>query len=172
MIVNLQGELSGLLVKRQDLAGNADALRARVIELNNIGPQLREMQRNVSVLEDSYRSFAKKAEEARLSDNLRQQRDANVRIVEPAEPPVNGKSNRLLMLAAGIALGLVAAIATLIILLTLQQVAVTVRDAERAMELPVLVAVAEGGNRARPQSDKPRKRGHGGSFWKFRGARI
>ncbi|MDE1174016.1 MAG: Wzz/FepE/Etk N-terminal domain-containing protein [Parvibaculaceae bacterium] len=171
MIVNLQGELSGLLVKRQDLTGNTDALRARVVELNNIGPQLREMQRTVSVLEDSYRSFAKKAEEARLSDNLKQQRDANVRIVEPAQPPVNGKSNRLLMLAAGIALGLVGAIATLIILLTLQQVAITVRDAEQAMELPVLVAVAEGGNRARPQTDKPRKRGHRGSFWKFRGAR-
>lgn len=168
MIMTLQGELSGLIVKRQELGSNTDSLRARVIELNNVGPELREMQRTVSVLEDSYRSFAQKAEEARLSDNLKQQRDANVRIVEPAQPPTSGKSNRIIVLAAGVALGLVGVVATLVILLTLQQVAITVRDAEQAMDLPVLVAVAEGGNRPKPQTIEPRKKHNLGLFWKFR----
>ncbi len=70
-------------------------------------------------------------------------RAANVRIVQPPEPPAHGSSLRTLVAAAGLVFGVVAACATLVIKIATRQIFLTIRDAERALDLPVVVSVTD-----------------------------
>jgi len=147
--LSLQTEFDGLQARRLRLTTDAAAVQARLDELNRLGLQLRDMQRNRGVLEETYRTFSLKAAEARLADDLERGRVANVRIVQPAVPPQNGSSPGMIIAVAGFVLGGLAAFVTVVLLTTLQQVFVTIRDAETHLDLPVVLAVALGGNQRR-----------------------
>jgi len=147
--LSLQSELDGLQARRLRLTADATAIQARLDELNRLGLRLRDMQRNRGVLEETYRTFSLKAAETRLADDLERGRVANVRIVQPAVAPQQGSSPGTIIAAAGFVLGILAAFVVVVLLTALQQVFVTIRDAETNLDLPVLLAVALGGNQRR-----------------------
>lgn len=140
-LANLQTELRGLQARRASLATSAAAIQARLTELDSLGREYRDLRRTRDVLEETFRTFARNTEESRLANELERSRLANVRIVQPAIPPEQGSSPRKLLFGGGIALGLISAAAILAVLTALRQVFVGVSDTERALGLPVLVAV-------------------------------
>jgi len=149
-----EAELRGLQARRVELANAAGTLQTRLDEMNALGRQYRDLARARDVMEETLRNFERNSEVTGLADALSRTRAANVRVVQPPEPPPRGRSPRPLLLAGGVLLGLIAVAATLALLTVLRQVFVTVEDAERALDLPVLLAVPmrEAGAPRRPRS--------------------
>jgi uncharacterized protein involved in exopolysaccharide biosynthesis len=141
-------QLQGLQARRAELASTADSLAKRLEDLNGYGRAYRDLQRSRDVLDESYRAIARSNEEAQLAGALERARGANVRVVQPPELPSAGRSGRAALLAGGLALGVLAALAALAIRNGFRQTMITVREVERAMVLPVLAAVPAGGTRA------------------------
>ncbi|MBV9782230.1 MAG: hypothetical protein JO264_00270 [Acidisphaera sp.] len=140
-LIAAEADLRGQQARRVELANASAALQARLDELNGFGRQYRDLRRARDVLDDTYRNFERNSEVTGLADALQRTRAANIRVVQPPEPPARGRSPALLLFAGGILLGLVAVAATLTLLTVLRQVFVSVEDVERALGLPVLLAV-------------------------------
>jgi capsular polysaccharide biosynthesis protein len=92
-------------------------------------------------LDQSYRSIVRSSEETQLSAAVERAGAANVRVVQPADAPLTGKNPAMIVMACGVALGILAAIAVFALLNATRQIFVSVHDVERQLDLPVLLAV-------------------------------
>uniref|UniRef100_UPI0026F104FC hypothetical protein n=1 Tax=Phenylobacterium aquaticum TaxID=1763816 RepID=UPI0026F104FC len=87
-----------------------------------------------------YQDLAKTAENASLENAMSRSR-ANVRVIQAADPPLKGKSGRMILLAAGLGLGLAAAFATVVVSQALSEIMITTHDVEEKLTVPALLAV-------------------------------
>ena len=143
----MQADRRGQEAYLASLKDTNQQLQARLAELNGAGQQYRVLHRDRDVLEQTLQTFARSSEEAQLNQALERTREANVRVVQEAQPPPNGTSTRLLIVLAGLLAGLVCAVGTMLLLAGTRQVVIDAPDAERRLELPVLVTVAQGRRR-------------------------
>ena len=129
--------------------------------MTGVARHYRDLQRTRDVLDQSYRSIARSSEETQLSAALERAGAANVRVVQPADAPLAGRNQGPLVMAGGVVLGLLSAIAVFALLNATRQVFINVRDVERQLDLPVLLAVplAAGPRRRRPSPAQPARRG-------------
>src|SRR5581483_9582359 len=146
-----ESDVAGLSHGRAEAGQALKDANDRVRQLTEIGPQYRELVRERGVIEAAYADVAKRAEDNRLQDTLSR---ANVRVIQRADPPVKGHTGRLLILAAGLALGLAAAGSSVLWATALSEEMVTPRDVEHKLDLPVVLSVPwrerpAGGRRAR-----------------------
>ena len=138
--LRLQAELDGLTAQRASLKQQGDDLSGQINDLLAKSSQLRELQLNRSLLEESFRSYTLRVEDARVAENADRGRSANVRIVQPPEVPSKPQSARGgILIGALLASVLVGAVAAVLANAT-RQVFLTPADAERALGLPVLAA--------------------------------
>jgi uncharacterized protein involved in exopolysaccharide biosynthesis/Mrp family chromosome partitioning ATPase len=152
-LADTQGDLAGLKQARAVAARDLQIASTRLTELVKIGPDYRELVRKRSMLEASFSDLAKRSEDTQLSDTLSKSK-ANVRVIQAADPPVKGKSGRLILLVAGLAMGLVAAAAVILISTAFSDVMVTPRDVEQKLDVPIILTVGvdeDGGGRRRSQ---------------------
>ena len=136
---SLTVQLRGLQARQAILLTQADRIQTRNDELVTLSQDYRELKRTRDVLEQSFRTIAQSTEETQLANALERAAGANVRVVQPPDAALAGASQGRLLAFGGIALGLVAAAATLAVLLALSRVALTAGDVERALGLPVLL---------------------------------
>lgn len=142
-LATTRGELAGLQSGRAQLADALGAVRARLAGLVEIGPRYRELTRQRSLTETAYRSVAENAEDSRLQSSIAGA-NANVRVIEAAQPPTKARTGRLLILAAGLVVGALAALAVVIVSAAASPVMLTPRDAEVRLRAPVLATVPLG----------------------------
>ncbi|WP_291537415.1 hypothetical protein [Brevundimonas sp.] len=142
-LATTRGELAGLQSGRAQLADALGAVRARLAGLVEIGPRYRELTRQRTLTETAYRSVAENAEDSRLQSSIAGA-NANVRVIEAAQPPTKARTGRLLILAAGLAVGTLAALAVVIVSAAASPVMLTPRDAEVRLRAPVLATVPLG----------------------------
>ena len=148
-LATTRGEAAGLTAAREKAVQAVEANAVRMAELIKIGPHYRELLRNRALLEGSYQDISRKTEEAQLQGALAGAQ-ANVRVIQRAEPPTKGRAGRLIVLAAGFLLGGVAALAVIVVSAATSQVMVTPGDVESKLDLPILGAVPLG------RADAPR----------------
>ncbi len=139
--ITLSAQLQGLTAKKTQLEADAARLQSRTDELIGLARQYRDLQRTRDVLDQSYRSIARSSEETALSDALERARGANVRVVQPPDAPLNGRNPRILLFAGGFVLGVLGAVSMFALLNATRQIFINVRDVERQLALPVLMAV-------------------------------
>jgi uncharacterized protein involved in exopolysaccharide biosynthesis len=164
-LVELRAALEGLKAKQAQLAASAAAIAARVREFNDSAQQYRDLLRNRDVLDQTYRAFVRSNEETQIADTAERSRAANIRVVQPPERPVQGRNMGLILIAGGIVVGCMAALAALAVSNALKQVFISVRDASVALDLPVLVAVARPRRRLLPGGARyPDRRGEWGEM--------
>lgn len=114
---------------------------ARIALLTRLQPAYQALLRERDVLEANVRSFAAREEEEKALVNLASRSADNIRVMEPARPPVKGKSLRLpAALALAAFAGLTALIAGLVYALTRDGFA-TAGSASRTLGLPALASV-------------------------------
>lgn len=156
-LADSEGDLAGLRLARGQAARDLQAATLRLTELVRIGPQYRDLVRKRTMLETAFSDIAKRSEDTQLADTLSKSK-ANVRVVQAADPPVKGKSGRLILLAAGVAFGLVAALAVILVSTAFSDVMVTPRDVEQKLDVPIILAVAAqaGEGRRRGVRGRPR----------------
>ncbi len=139
--ITLSSQLQGLQAKRAQLELEGVRLQARSDELASLARPYRDMQRTRDVLDQSYRAISRSSEETQLSGALERASGANVRVVQPPDAPLAGRNPGLLIEFAGFVLGGFCALAVFALLNATRQVFVSVRDVERQLDLPVLLAV-------------------------------
>jgi uncharacterized protein involved in exopolysaccharide biosynthesis len=139
--ITLTSQLQGLNAKQAQLVVEAGRIQDRSDELAGLSRHYRDLQRTRDVLDQSYRSIARSGEETQLSAAVERAGAANVRVVQPPDAPIAGRNQRSLLMAGGVVLGVLAAIAVFAMLNATRQVFVSVRDVERQLDLPVLLAV-------------------------------
>ena len=94
-----------------------------------------------TLLEKNLQIYAQKAEESLIQEELDRQKTANVRVIEQAQIPREGKSLRVMVLGLALIGGLVAALALAFLKDFFREVLISPEDTERVLGLPVLVAV-------------------------------
>ncbi|MBF0460819.1 MAG: hypothetical protein HQL87_05425 [Magnetococcales bacterium] len=97
-------------------------------------------------LEQNIKSYAQKAEELKILEEMDRQKNANVRIIEQATPPIIGRSIRTLLLLLGTFAGLFVGILTGLIRDYTRDTLISPESAERLLGMPVLVAIARKGS--------------------------
>jgi len=138
-----QSDSAGLASGRKRIEQSLQTVNARLAELMNIGPQYRDLSRDVSTIETALQDVTKRAEDASVEASL-DRSHANVRVIQAAEVQAHGHSGRLPLLAAGVVLGLAAAIATIVVLYALSEVMVSPYEVETKLKLPTIVATPRG----------------------------
>lgn len=139
-LATTRGELAGLRSGRAQVDKALTESRTRLAHLVEIGPRYRELVRQRTLTETAYRSVAGNAEDTRLQNSIAGA-NANVRVIEAAQPPTKARTGRLLILAAGLLVGILAALAVIIVSAAASPVMLTPRDVETRLRTPVLAAV-------------------------------
>jgi uncharacterized protein involved in exopolysaccharide biosynthesis len=142
-LARASADLKGLQASRDALQISSNNLDQRLADMNAAAQPYRDLKRDRDLLEETYQTFARNAEEATLADDMQRSRYANVRVVQAAVPPATGNSLRRVLALGGLLIGFVAAIATYTVLMALRQVVIDRGDAQRALGLPVLLAVTQ-----------------------------
>ena len=140
-IATLQSEVQALRGQETELKSQIEAFEVRQRRLVELEPNLAELERSREVAEQSVRAFAEREVEERARTELSQRSVNNIRLLEPAAPPVKGKS--LKTPAAILALlfaGFTALMVGLMRALTRNGFA-TPGAVERTLGLPVLATV-------------------------------
>jgi uncharacterized protein involved in exopolysaccharide biosynthesis len=140
-LARLEAELQGQRARKGELDASLKKLRDRLSGLTAQDRQFRDLERERSILEENYRTYTTKLEEARITEEFDRNKSANIRIIQSAEPPAVGKSLRLPIVAASMFLGLLSALATAFVVAQMRQTFLTPDDVERGLGLPVLLVV-------------------------------
>jgi uncharacterized protein involved in exopolysaccharide biosynthesis len=146
---SLEGELARARVEESGLKGRLETLYSQVKQyevqlsrLEGITAEYEDMSRKVKQVEDSYQLYSKKQEEARIADELDQNKITNVSIAEaPVQPQLPSKPNRLINLILGLALGLVLAAGSVVTVELLRETVNTPRELESLLGSPVLASL-------------------------------
>ncbi|CAN5151450.1 hypothetical protein BH10PSE4_BH10PSE4_06900 [soil metagenome] len=139
-LADSEGDVAGLRLARDQAARDLRVATGRQKDLVRIGPQYRELIRKRTMLEASFSDIAKRSEDTQLAGVLSRSK-ANVRVIQAADPPVKGKSGRLILLIAGLLAGVAAAAAVILVSAAFSDVMVTPRDVEQKLDVPIILAV-------------------------------
>ena len=104
-------ELGALCARERAISSGLSVARARAQNLGEASIRQQDLLRNMKTAEESYLLYAKKSEEARISDALDERGIVNVILAEPPVAPVLPKHSALMWLALGIAGATAASIA-------------------------------------------------------------
>ncbi len=137
----LQAQIKGLQAKQGELARDADTIDQRIRSLTGTASAYRDLQRSRDVLDETYRALVRSNEATQASSGADGSRAANIRVVQPPESSNARLNLRIVLPAAGVVLGAVAAVAMMVLLNALRQVFITSRDVNLALDLPVLASV-------------------------------
>ncbi len=133
-IAGLTAAISALTAEGAQLRRQASALRALQVEYEG-------MERGIRILEGAQETLARNLGEAEAFDHVSAQKSDNVRLIQAALPPVEGRSLAVLIVAVGGILGALATVFTAFLLEAMRSVYVTAQDAAQSLGLPVLASI-------------------------------
>lgn len=139
--IKLRAEIESLRARRESLEQQIATIAERQAELERLGQEYRSLTLQQQILQQQYQSYADKAEEARILDDLDRRQSANIRIIERATPPTEGRNLQPLIILGGIFFGVLAALFVGLVREFSRATMVTPESVERALGLPVLVSV-------------------------------
>jgi uncharacterized protein involved in exopolysaccharide biosynthesis len=140
-IATLQSEVQALRSQEDELKSQIAAFEVRQRRLVELEPEFQELERTRDVAEQSVRAFAEREVEERARNELTQRSVNNIRLLEPATPPIKGTSLKLpAAILAFLFAGFTALIVGLMRALTRSGFA-TPGSVERTLGLPVVAAI-------------------------------
>lgn len=141
LIAELGPQADGLVARKAALNDAAAALRRRIERLGELEVEHHRLLRERAVMEETYKTYFVKVEEAKILEQMDQQVSTNVRVVEPALPPERDANPRLLVGVAGVFAGLLSAFAVAYAKASVSDVFLTPETVERQLGLRVLGAL-------------------------------
>ncbi|MGH9446793.1 MAG: GumC family protein [Terriglobia bacterium] len=147
-----QAEIHGLQAQVQSLNRSAADIRDQLNRLNSGADKYNNAELQYNIAEQDYLSYAKRAEEARLSQQLDALRIANVSLVAPPYLPIEPVApKKLLIMGVSIPAGLLLGIAFAGLLETLDDRIESERDLAAIDDVPFLGAVTLNEKRMRDE---------------------
>ncbi len=123
----------------------------RVQSLRTANGRLHGLELTRDVTEGVYRQLAQRQPAAVFQDHVVDERNANLRVVQPSVAPIVGRSMALSYVFGGLVLGLLLGAAAAAIATLMRQVYITPSEVERDLLLPALVSLDSSGTK--PHSD-------------------
>jgi succinoglycan biosynthesis transport protein ExoP len=132
-------DLVGQKARRDDLAHQVAEYQARLTQLDQATTRNADLQRELKTSEESYQLYAKKKEEARIADEMDQNKITNVALAEKPLPFRTPYSpNRRLILGLGLFLALLVSVTIVLVAELVRDTVHTPRELELAAEIPVI----------------------------------
>jgi uncharacterized protein involved in exopolysaccharide biosynthesis len=138
-------ELIGYQERDKEMAAAIAQVKHDLKNLEGASFKHEEMVRQLQLMQNNYLLYAKKQEEARISEALDREKVANVSIVDPASVPLEAtRPNRKLNIAMGFVLALFVSLGTCLGLGFFDVVIHSRSDIERQVNVPVIVSIPDG----------------------------
>lgn len=136
---------AGAQARHTSLASQVQQYDSQLSRLEGITAEYDDRTRRVKEAENNYQLYAKKQEEARIADQLDQNKITNVSVAEaPAQPQLPARPNRPLTLLLGVFIGALVSIAIVITAEFLRENVYTPRELEALTGMPVLATIPKG----------------------------
>jgi uncharacterized protein involved in exopolysaccharide biosynthesis len=141
---------AGAKGRHEMLAGQVKQYEAQLSRLEGITAEYEDLNRQVKESADNYQLYKKKEEEARITDELDQNKITNVSVAEaPVQPQIPVRPNRPLNLILGIFLGALLSIGSVVIAEFLRDTVLTPRELEVLTGQHVLASLPNTGRAPR-----------------------
>jgi uncharacterized protein involved in exopolysaccharide biosynthesis len=141
---------AGGIGRREMLAGQLKEYEVQLSRLEGITAEYDDLNRRVKESADNYELYKKKAEEARITDELDQNKITNVSIAEaPVQPHLPVRPNRPLNLILGVFLGALLSVGSVVIAEFMRDTVLTPRELESLTGQPVLASLPNTGRVSR-----------------------
>jgi uncharacterized protein involved in exopolysaccharide biosynthesis len=128
--------------RHEMLVGQVAQYEAQLSRLEGITAEYENLNRKVRESADNYQLYKKKAEEARITDELDQNKITNVSVAEaPIQPQLPIKPNRPMNLLLGVFLGVLLSIGSVLIAEFLRDTILTPRELEALTGKKVLASL-------------------------------
>ncbi|HLY80704.1 MAG TPA: Wzz/FepE/Etk N-terminal domain-containing protein [Caulobacteraceae bacterium] len=138
--LQLAAEIAGLRQTAATLADEMAQLTERRLRLAQLEPQYQSLNLSRDALQSNVKDLTAKAEETEASQQIAQATNDNIRIIERATPPVQGKSLRKPVLLLALAFAAFSALCAGLLRMFLRPGMPTPASAGRTLDLPVLGA--------------------------------
>ncbi len=143
-------DLAGAEGRHEMLLGQVGQYEALLSRLEGSTAAYEDLNRKVKQTEDSYQLYKQKEEQARITDELDENKITNVSVAEaPAQPQLPARPNRLLNLVLGMVLGLLLSGGSVFVVELMRDTVTTPRELEALTGKRVLVSVPKDGRRPR-----------------------
>jgi uncharacterized protein involved in exopolysaccharide biosynthesis len=139
--INLAAQLSAIIQRRDELGRQLDELGARQARLTGLESQYQDLSVTRDVLAANMKDFATKAEENRALRDLAKASNDDIRVIEPAAPPVEAKSLRRVALILALLFAAFTAVCAGLLRVFTRPGFATPGAAERTLDMPVLATV-------------------------------
>ena len=140
--LELTAEIAGLRQTAATLADEMSKLTERRLRLAQLEPQYQALSLDRNALQDSVKDLTTKAVQSEASQQIAAATNDDIRIVERASPPTEGKSLRKPVLALSLAFAMFSALCAGLLRMFLRPGMPTPASAGRTLDLPVLGAAA------------------------------
>jgi uncharacterized protein involved in exopolysaccharide biosynthesis len=138
-------DLIGFKERQKELTTAVEKLKRDMRNLERDSFTHEALVRQLQLAQNNYLLYAKKQEEARISEALDREQVANVSIIDPASVPLDPvRPNRQLNLVMGFFLALFVGLGTAWGVSYFDEVVHTREDVERQLNVPVIVSIPEG----------------------------
>jgi uncharacterized protein involved in exopolysaccharide biosynthesis len=138
--LQLSAEIAGLRQTGATLADEMAQLTERRLRLAQLEPQYQSLNIDRDALQNNVKDLTAKAEESEASQQIAQATNDNIRIIERATPPTEGKSLRKPVLMLALAFAAFSALCAGLLRMFLRPGMPTPASAGRTLDLPVLGA--------------------------------
>jgi uncharacterized protein involved in exopolysaccharide biosynthesis len=135
-------DLAGQQARRDDLANQVQQYQDVLSRLDLASNQHADLERELKKVQDSYQLYSKKQEEARIADELDQNKITNVALAEmPVVSRAPVRPNRWLTLGLGLFLGLFVSLTAVFVAELMRDTVHTPRELESLAGVPVIAAI-------------------------------
>jgi uncharacterized protein involved in exopolysaccharide biosynthesis len=139
-----EATLSSLRAKSATLQTQLVAARREMQTLNDNEMHIAQIQRDIQILDGSYRKYADSLEQARIDESLERQRISNINVAEAptlSHEPTRPKA--LLTLVIGFSIGLLGGLCLALAVEYFDHSLKTSEEIERRLSLPVLTSIPQ-----------------------------
>lgn len=144
--------------RQEMLVGQVAQYEAQLSRLEGVTAEYENLNRKVKEGADNYDLYKKKAEEARITDALDQNKITNVSVAEaPIQPQLPVKPNRPMNLVLGVFLGVLLSIGSVFIAEFLRDTVLTPRELEALTGKKVLASLPKNRHAARMAQEESRE---------------
>lgn len=144
-LVHTRASLIGYEAQEKELEAGVAQLKQRLKVLEDAKLTHETLLRKLELHRNNFMLYAKKQEEARISEALDREKVANVSIIDPAGVPIAAvRPNRKLNLALGLVLAMFVSLGSALGLGFFDKLIRSSNDLERQLHLPLIVAIPEG----------------------------
>jgi uncharacterized protein involved in exopolysaccharide biosynthesis len=143
-ILSGKAELGTLKVRYADTEKQLGDVAKDLQVFEGLEVRSKELTREVADNQEKYSSYRQRLEEARVHDELDRQKMTSVSVIEPAGvpiAPINGQRPLVLLIAAAIGVAIAGSFGLAYVRELAKQVMSTAMEAEKRLDLPVLVTI-------------------------------